>query len=1246
MKWRTLVPGISAGTNQREWVEEVTSALRDLSVRSGDGVGTERRGGRSEEARPGGPEADDRLETIRAIRSERRRILQRGQSVVQGIEENLWAKHERWQKDREETRSRYDEHLFEIRGGVTPRVQELKEGEEKETRIEEARAETREDFQEEERETRARRVAIALSALDPTWRHLGQDTAERRTSRQPRQEEIRSQKIRSEARRSEARRSEARRSEARRGEERGNEKVSGENGPGEEAPTSESIHGEADPLLPKEWGGRRLEAVRRVLNGEIVLDAREDDPADNQPGVEESLHGSGRSLKRARIETIGVAAMAGAIWGDVVILSDQKEVVEKRLPTLWRSHEVWEAVAGRIRVIGSDDLVYEAAEERLMREPETVAGSDQTGDEIYRGLHYEQNKSLLIAHRAEEVFGEGGSEIAVLGGPVPDVDEHAFRIARDAVEKMVSDQRRVVRRYVDAAKSYKEKLDALRDAAKGNADESVQALLRQYAKECGFALLRAQRGGPDVDEVQSVLEDGGDKMAEQAWKLIRGGERERFADESLYYSIDPESGGIRLLEKGVHRIAEAIDTDSEKFHLFDVEAEIEDIETSYKDRIQDVIESKKNMIRSAKRGDLRQYEEKIEYLRRELSRERQAVRVEHQNRAEIQHAVRQLIRAFTQYERGTDYRVDGNRIEPIRLSDEHVVGTRFRSGLEQGIMAKEKVRIGEEIQSYEIETLGGAVLEGERFRNVGGIGREPAGERGAVALSPKTYADRMREGIENEAHRTGNARKDDEPKATDRDSETNRSEKIDEGQRTLRRLTRRNGARRLAGIVREHRDWFDRRWVRFQSEPLMWVQVWKGIREEIRDCIAEAEAEKEPLETVTRRRLGIGVGKAGFMTSGDTGEEPSTESSTGSRLTGDRGVLWRGRESANEKEVFERVVNWFVRKQKRLLRRYTGRKYKGLDQLTVVFQDGRHEVHVGIGGERWKAHGVRVIYEEIARAIWIREIDRAWYEAMEEIDYIRGGKRKVALSPEISPQVENKIEMAFRRRTEGVQRRVIGKILQVVPIKVYAGEPDPPGPGKKGQRSGKMPSRVRVGYREEMRLILPLREEGEGWIGERVATPVESGEEGLRERAAGALADAKEKSQSAIRRVLSVVRGIGPDFGEDAETEGGEEAQRGKGGKESASETGDEVDLGGTFTFDDDRGADRLQQEWNDEAFPPESVEHESVEHESVEHERVQGFSEGEAQTDASRRETEEDEEMRPDENEREDGRGATDEAT
>jgi hypothetical protein len=179
-----------------------------------------------------------------------------------------------------------------------------------------------------------------------------------------------------------------------------------------------------------------------------------------------------------------------------------------------------------------------------------------------------------------------------------------------------------------------------------------------------------------------------------------------------------------------------------------------------------------------------------------------------------------------------------------------------------------------------------------------------------------------------------------------------------------------------------------------------------------------------------------------------------------------------------------------------------------------------------------------------------------------------------------------------------------------------------------------------------MRLILPLREEGGGWIRERIAAPVQSGEEGLRERAANALADAKEKSQSAIRRVLSVIQGIGPNLGGDAKTEGGEEEQLGRGEETYASETGDEVDLGGTFTFDDDPGADRLQQEGSDEAFPPDRLEHESVEHESVEHESGRDFREGEAQPDASRRETEEDEEMRPDENERKDGGGAADEAT
>ncbi|MEM1118083.1 MAG: preprotein translocase subunit SecA, partial [Bacteroidota bacterium] len=328
-----------------------------------------------------------------------------------------------------------------------------------------------------------------------------------------------------------------------------------------------------------------------------------------------------------------------------------------------------------------------------LRDNSFVVSAEQL---VQRGHHY------AIVDEVDSVLIDEARTPLIISGPVPQADTDEYNEFNPFVERLVRDQQKLVAGYVAEAE---QKLKAA-DAAEAAGDKREAGALRD---EAGLALLRSQRGYPRNKKLIQLKGEPGVEMLirrVESVYLADSAKRMPEVDEPLNFSLDEAQHQLEMTDKGRESIGRAAGTDADFFVIPDVGDEVARIEREYEEKKADLVESLQNddSLDAEKRENKLQNDVRV--LRNETEEAKRQVYTEYAEKSERIHAVNQLLRGYTLYERDNQYIVQDDK---VMIVDEHtgrvLPGRRYSDGLHQAIEAKEKVKVQAATQTYATVTI-------------------------------------------------------------------------------------------------------------------------------------------------------------------------------------------------------------------------------------------------------------------------------------------------------------------------------------------------------------------------------------------------------------------------------------------------------------------------------------------------------------------------------------------------------------
>lgn len=279
----------------------------------------------------------------------------------------------------------------------------------------------------------------------------------------------------------------------------------------------------------------------------------------------------------------------------------------------------------------------------------------------------QRRHNYAIVDEVDSVLIDDARTPLIISGPTPKGDIHEFSEFKPKVEKLVKAQRD----YVNLALADAKKLLAVQ--ANGVDKKEYE----QKQKEGGLALLRAHRGLPKNKALIKFLSEEGIRTMLQKtenYHMQDNNKEMPKADAELYFVIDEKSNSIDLTEKGLDLITGNTE-DSNFFVVPDVGARVAEIEKSSLST-QEKFKQKDELMRD--------YSQKVERI----------------------HTMQQLLKAYTLFERDTEYVVMENKVKIVDEQTGRIMeGRRYSDGLHQAIEAKENVRVEASTQTYATITL-------------------------------------------------------------------------------------------------------------------------------------------------------------------------------------------------------------------------------------------------------------------------------------------------------------------------------------------------------------------------------------------------------------------------------------------------------------------------------------------------------------------------------------------------------------
>ncbi len=278
-------------------------------------------------------------------------------------------------------------------------------------------------------------------------------------------------------------------------------------------------------------------------------------------------------------------------------------------------------------------------------------------EEKVQGKHH-----FTMIDEVDSVLIDDARTPLIISGPVPKGSEdQEYLELKPKVEKLIAAQRKLATQYLAEAK---------KGFASGN---------RGYEEgDAGLTLLRAFRALPKYRPLIKFLSEEGVKVTMQKaenFYMQEQSKRMHLVDEPLLFTIDEKNRNVELTEKGAEFLAKG-EAEENFFVMPDIASEMQILDEQEKQEGLDLNDQKQELVND--------YSVKSRRL----------------------HAVSQLLKAYTLFEKDEEYVVlDGQ----VKIVDEQtgrmMEGRRYSDGLHQALEAKENVKVGDITQTYATVTL-------------------------------------------------------------------------------------------------------------------------------------------------------------------------------------------------------------------------------------------------------------------------------------------------------------------------------------------------------------------------------------------------------------------------------------------------------------------------------------------------------------------------------------------------------------
>jgi len=291
-------------------------------------------------------------------------------------------------------------------------------------------------------------------------------------------------------------------------------------------------------------------------------------------------------------------------------------------------------------------------------------GFDYLRDNMVRsvGEVVQRKHHFAMIDEVDSVLIDDARTPLIISGPVPKGSEDQEYLAlKPKVERLISAQRKLATQYLaDAKKKFK------------NGDRGYQE------GEVGMDLLRAFRSLPKYRPLIKFLSEDGVKVTLQKaenFYMQEQSKRMHIADEPLLFTIDEKNRNVELTELGVEFLSKG-ESDVNFFVMPDIAVEMQAID-----------------------------EEEHE-TETKLTEERELLIQDYSVKSRRLHAVSQLLKAYTLFEKDEEYVVLDNQVKIVdEQTGRMMEGRRYSDGLHQALEAKEDVKVGDITQTYATVTL-------------------------------------------------------------------------------------------------------------------------------------------------------------------------------------------------------------------------------------------------------------------------------------------------------------------------------------------------------------------------------------------------------------------------------------------------------------------------------------------------------------------------------------------------------------
>jgi preprotein translocase subunit SecA len=313
----------------------------------------------------------------------------------------------------------------------------------------------------------------------------------------------------------------------------------------------------------------------------------------------------------------------------------------------------------------NNEFGFDYLRDNMARDPQEL---------VQRGHHY------AMVDEVDSVLIDEARTPLIISGPVPRGDQHEFYDLKPRIFKLVEAQKKLVSEYLIQAK---------KQITEGN------------EKEGGLALFRAFRGLPKNKPLIKYLSETGIKAVLQKTENFYLQDNKRNlpeADKPLYFIIDEKDNSVELTEKGIDLIT-GEGEDPRFFIMPEIGTELNKLE------------------KDGALSEEERFRKKEELIR------------DYQVKSQRIHSVNQLLKAYTLFEKDTEYIIVDGKVKIVDEQTGRVLdGRRYSDGLHQAIEAKENVKVEDATQTYATITLQNYFRMYHKLAGMTGTAETEAGE--------------------------------------------------------------------------------------------------------------------------------------------------------------------------------------------------------------------------------------------------------------------------------------------------------------------------------------------------------------------------------------------------------------------------------------------------------------------------------------------------------------------------------------